>query len=214
MDMFAFRALERLIAVIIGGMAIYLGYRLFLTIQAGGGGSARVSLPGDVTIMISRVGPGVFFALFGTIVVAASLYYAIKYNETAQATREGTIYTRELTGIGPAANTTAREGQGATGLSASQGQTLELDRVRLRQEIEFLNRVPGLLTPELNQGQRQETARHLREIKLRLMRTVWASDWGDPGAFRIWAEGGPKAENGETFRKAHVFYAAGEEHAQ
>jgi hypothetical protein len=134
MDMFAFRALERLVAVMIGGMAIYLGYRLFFTID-GGAGNARVSLPGDVTIMISRVGPGVFFALFGTLVVAASFYYAIKYQEISQSARESTIM-RELNGIGAAAEPGVREGRDATDASADQGQALELEsnRLRLRQD--------------------------------------------------------------------------------
>ncbi len=210
MDMFAFRALERLVAVMIGGMAIYLGYRLFFTIESGEG-NARVSLPGDITIMISRVGPGVFFALFGTMVVAASFYYAIKYQEISQSAREGTVI-RELNGMGAAAEPAAHEGwAGTADASADAGQALQLDRVRLRQEVEFLNRVPGLLRPDMNEGQREEAARHLREIKLRLMLTVWASDWGNSGTFRIWAEGGPEPEDAETFREARVFYTSGEE---
>jgi hypothetical protein len=63
----------------------------------------------------------------------------------------------------------------------------------------------------MSEGQRQEAARHLREIKLRLMLTVWGSDWGDSGTFRNWAEGGPEPKDGKTFREARGFYASGEE---
>lgn len=215
MDMFAFRALERLVAVIIGGMAVYLGYRLFHAIPHGGDGEARVSLPGEVSIMISRVGPGVFFALFGTLVVAASLYYAIKYDETTRTSPDGVTYTRTLSGIGNAGGgaLVRREAVATVEEVAADPQALELERIRLRQEIEFLNRIPHALSAELNEGQRQEAARHLREIKLRLMRSVWGSDWGDPEDFRIWAEGGPEPGDGEAFRRARILYAAGQEDA-
>src|SRR5918996_4726813 len=81
MDILLLRGLERLAVVLIGGMAIYLGYRLFLAVKAEASGEAKISLPGDVTVMVSRVGPGVFFALFGSIVVAASLYFSIRYSD-------------------------------------------------------------------------------------------------------------------------------------
>ena len=71
------RGIERLVIVLIGGMAIYLGYRLFLAVKAEAEGEAKISLPHDVTVMVSRVGPGVFFALFGSMVVIASLYFSI-----------------------------------------------------------------------------------------------------------------------------------------
>jgi hypothetical protein len=213
MDVFAFRALERLAAVIIGGMAIYLGYRLFLAIQTGGEGKAEVSLPGDVTIMISRVGPGVFFALFGTIIVAASFYYAISYSETAQATPQGTTTVRQLSGIGPSAGTAAPERTAVANAAARDEEAVVAERLRLRQEIEFLNRAPDLLRPGLNDGQREEIARHLREIKLRLMQSVWGDDWGDPRAFRDWAENGPEPADGKGFREARGFYDAGEARA-
>jgi hypothetical protein len=96
--------------------------------------------------------------------------------------------------------------------AASDG-ALALARLRLRQEIEFLNRLPGLLGPGLSEGQRETAARHVREIKLRLMASVWADDWSDPDSFRLWAEGGAAAGEGEAFESARAFYEAGAEPA-
>jgi hypothetical protein len=203
MEILLMRGLERLAVVLIGGMAIYLGYRLFLAVKADASGEARISLPGDVTVMVSRVGPGVFFALFGSIVVAASLYFSISYSDP-----ERDIIYR---GIAPAGRSAADAAITADHMASAEN--LELDRVRLRQEIEFLNRLPALLGPGLGEGQRATAARHVREVKLRLMSTVWAGDWSDPAGFRLWAEGGAEVEDSEAFRRARAFYEAGAEPA-
>jgi hypothetical protein len=202
MDILLLRGIERLAIVLIGGMAIYLGYRLFLAVRADAEGEAKITLPNDVTVMVSRVGPGVFFALFGSLVVVASLYFSIRYSDA-----ERDVVYSGMTGSSagaPAAGEVA---------SASPDEALTLARLRLRQEIEFLNRLPALLGPGLGEGQRETAARHVREIKLRLMASVWADDWSDPAAFRLWAEGGAVAEDSEAFGSARAFYEAGAEPA-
>jgi hypothetical protein len=206
MEILLMRGLERLAVVLIGGMAIYLGYRLFLAVKAEASGEAKISLPGDVTAMVSRVGPGVFFALFGSIVVATSLYFSIHYSDAERAySGIGSSVAGRPPASGPAIPAAADR--------MAPAADLELDRVRLRQEIEFLNRLPALLGPGLSEGQRATAARHLREVKLRLMSTVWADDWSDPAAFRLWAEGGAEVTDGEAFRRARAFYEAGAEPA-
>jgi len=202
MDILLLRGIERLAIVLIGGMAIYLGYRLFLAVRAEAEGEAKITLPNDVTVMVSRVGPGVFFALFGSLVVVASLYFSIRYSDA-----ERDVVYSGMTGSSagaPAAGEVA---------SASPDEALTLARLRLRQEIEFLNRLPALLGPGLGEGQRETAARHVREIKLRLMASVWADDWSDPAAFRLWAEGGLATEGSDAFGSARAFYQAGAEPA-
>ncbi len=72
-DPFIFRALERILAVAIGGLAIYFGYRLFLAVpDQQGEGRAELTLAKDKRLLITRIGPGTFFALFGTAVVVSS----------------------------------------------------------------------------------------------------------------------------------------------
>ena len=70
------RFLERLCAVVIGGIAIYLGYRLFLKVPERHDSAGKLVLPWDVSVVLSRVGPGIFFALFGASVVGASFFKA------------------------------------------------------------------------------------------------------------------------------------------
>ena len=96
MDILLMRGIERLVIVLIGGMAIYLGYRLFLAVKAEAVGEARITLPRDVTVMMSRVGPGVFFALFGSLVVVASLYFSIRYSDPGR----DIVYSGMAPGLG------------------------------------------------------------------------------------------------------------------
>jgi hypothetical protein len=66
MELMHIRATERLLVVGTGALSIWLGYLLFRAVRATGESDAHIKLPGDVTVMLTRVGPGVFFALFGT----------------------------------------------------------------------------------------------------------------------------------------------------
>jgi hypothetical protein len=211
MDILVMRGIERLAIVLIGGMAIYLGYRLFLAVKAEAEGEAKITLPHDVTVMVSRVGPGVFFALFGSMVVIASLYFSIAYSDP-ERDYSGMV---DNLGFRPELRDTA---PALSAVDSGTDESLELARVGLRQEIEFLNRLPGLLGSSLSERQQETVARRVREIKLRLMSSVWAEDWGDSGVFRLWAEGGAPAEledagDQEDFDRARQFYEAGGEPA-
>lgn len=61
------RALERLLIVLIGGLSIYCGYRLFSIVSTDVGELAAKG--GSIQIRLLRIGPGVFFAFFGSAIV-------------------------------------------------------------------------------------------------------------------------------------------------
>ncbi|MEM7021355.1 MAG: hypothetical protein AAF637_02055 [Pseudomonadota bacterium] len=199
MDILVMRGLERLVVVLIGGMAIYLGYRLFLKVKTDADGEAKITLPRDVTVMVSRVGPGVFFALFGSLVVTASLYFSISYDGGDQISYRG---------MGQGSSTPTVASGTARVVPADDEEALSLNRVRLSQEVEFLNRLPAMLD-HLNEVQLMTVDRHVREIKLGLMAALWSDDWGDPAAFRNWAEGGSEAIESDAFERARLFFDAG-----
>ena len=202
MELFILRLLERLIAVSMGGLAIYLGYRLFRSVKVTGEGDATVKLPGDVTVMISRVGPGVFFALFGALVLGASLAFPVHYSETERQAGGGGMSV-ELTGIAPASLPPAS--------ASPETVPLEIERLRVRQHIEVLNQVPRLLKAELTEGQRGRIDQEILATKLRLMGSVWGEDWGAFDTFQLWAEGGGAAPDSEAFRTAAAFFQYGRE---
>ncbi|MYM64000.1 hypothetical protein [Pseudomaricurvus sp. HS19] len=83
-DPVVLRMIERIIGVLIAGMAIFLGYRLFFHLPFQNDGKGKIELPG-VKVVLSRVGPGVFFAAFGSII----LYYSL--TSTVSVSAPGTI---------------------------------------------------------------------------------------------------------------------------
>jgi len=59
MDEVILRAIERLLAMIIGGLCVYLGYHLFLCIPEQKEGEGKIEFSGGISLFVSRVGPAV-----------------------------------------------------------------------------------------------------------------------------------------------------------
>src|ERR1044072_3709340 len=72
-----------------GALCVLLGYRLFINLPEKTDSSGKVVLPGGVSIWLSRVGPGIFFALFGAAIVAYS------FASTVRATNEQSVMTSQ-----------------------------------------------------------------------------------------------------------------------
>ena len=75
-------AFQRILSILIGGMLIYFGYRLFLSLpgkRGRDGGSGEFSLGGANKVKLSKVGPGVFFAVFGAGLIAYSFAKRTKF---------------------------------------------------------------------------------------------------------------------------------------
>lgn len=188
MDLESFRGLERLLVIGAGALAIVLGYLLFRHMPEAGEGEGEVKLPGGVSIYVSRVGPGVFFALFGAAVVGLSLQSPLVIAERSDGDP-----------LAPAAGAPARHlsylDTGAdNGLTPAEIEALELARLRAREHIGFLNGLTGDLAAALPEARRAEIGRRLRNAKLELVQAVWGN-WGDRRAFVEWvrlgAEGAP-----------------------
>jgi hypothetical protein len=185
----ALRLAERILSVLIGGMSIYLGYRLFLAIPEYSDSEGRFKLPWSTSIVLSRIGPGVFFALFGSIVVGSSFYRSIHYDERLSVRNESsgrTTSTAEVTGRFSGAASAAADGDARADA-----------RMRLQRDIAVLNTIPSLLDPHLSPENRSVVDFALPRIKLALMESVWSDSWGDPQVFRQWtASPGAKVPSG------------------
>src|SRR4030088_3060405 len=72
------RMVERLLGLLAGALCVVLGYRLFINLPEKTDSSGKVVLPGGVSIWMSRVGPGIFFALFGAAIVAYSFASTVR----------------------------------------------------------------------------------------------------------------------------------------
>ena len=65
------RMIERLLVVGFGGMAIFLGYRLFFHLPHTSDHKGEITLPG-IKVVLSRVAPGIFFLIFGSYILINS----------------------------------------------------------------------------------------------------------------------------------------------
>jgi hypothetical protein len=74
----------RAIITIAGAIAIYCGYRLFY-VATEKQGELNVKLGANHQLGLREVGPGVFFALFGAIILVVCLVYPMKYEETTNS---------------------------------------------------------------------------------------------------------------------------------
>ena len=182
MDVETLRGLERLLVIAAGALAIFLGYRLFLRMPERREGEGKFELPGGISIYVSRVGPGVFFALFGAAVVGLSFHFPLVITETAAPLAAGApaqVLSRSRSYLGGAAE-------------AGQPINLEAARLRVRDHIGLLNGLPGALRADLTEAERQALARGLRNAKLDMIEAVWG-DWGDWPAFADWVRRGAAA---------------------
>lgn len=170
-DPVTLRALERILSVLVGALCVYLGYRLFLHIPEQREGQGKIEFPGGVSVFVARVGPGVFFALFGAMIVGLSLTKGIAVS------RPGGGEQQVYAGLSP-------------GSAGSIPRDLAQERPLVELGVEFLNTLPSLLVKDLGEAERREVGTRRREIKLLLMERVWGPDWGNLEAFRLWVEAG------------------------
>ena len=181
-------AFQRTLGILIGGMLIYFGYRLFLSLpgkRGGDGGSGEFSLGGANKVKLSKVGPGVFFAIFGAGLIAYSFAKPMKVNIPAAA------QTTPSATNAPSAGTGAVAAAGFSYVGAVSAPETDEDRARMRnetqQDIIILNRA----LDRANASERPQVERAVVRAKVALMEPLWAEDWGELKDFRDWlAKGG------------------------
>lgn len=178
--LFALRAGERLVSVVIGGLAIYLGYQMFLRMPTRKQDSeGRLELPGGISIFVSRVGPGVFFALFGAAILGFSFAYPLQLATGTEQEKEARGFQASYLGGGPRRPVTTEE------------------RVQALRDLQRLI----VLQNQLEQGETQIDASQgnallisLQRIKRQMLQSVWdEQQWGDYQVFRDWLDHGDPA---------------------
>jgi hypothetical protein len=204
MDLITFRFIERSLAVIIGGIAVFLGYRLFLKIPESRDGEGKITLPWNITVILSRVGPGVFFALFGAGVVAFSLYKGLEISEKKSGT------AAEIAAPETGAAEESREFKwGAAPTPTGEAATRADARALLRRDIGILNNVTDSLRPDLPEHERTPIELAIPRIKFALMKPMWgdADDgWGSPSEFETWLNDGEPHPSPPKIAQAVEYY--------
>jgi len=178
-------AFQRILSILIGGMLIYFGYRLFLSLpgkRGRDGGSGEFSLGGANKVKLSKVGPGVFFAIFGAGLIAYSFAKPMKVNIPGAAPSAQTS---------PAAQGAPNAASGFSYAGAISVPQTDEDRARMRAETQHDIVVLNRALADTNASERPELERAVTKAKVSLMEPLWADDWGDIADFREWlAKGG------------------------
>ena len=174
------RMIERILGVIVGAGLVYLGYRLFLDVRgrrAAASGSGDFTLAGGNKLKLSKVGPGVFFALFGAGLIAFSLTRSVSLTTTSNPESSKQ----------PSAPTSVATVKfiGASGVPSDETERTHR-REEVARDIVALNNAVG----RANEAERETLQRATHRAKLALMEPLWADDWGDLADFRDWLETG------------------------
>lgn len=173
------RLVERIASVAVGGLMIYLGYRLFSQVRGKAESSGDFSLGGGRHIKLSKVGPGVFFALFGTGLIIFSITRGIEVSTRPGAGREA-----GATGAPAQPEITFR---GASSIPETSAVRDERRGLRAK-DLAALNRAAEKVRPRLDAAEKEDFERALRQAKLSLMEPLWGEDWGDIVEFSDWIE--------------------------
>jgi hypothetical protein len=183
------RMIERLLVVASAGLSIYLGYRLFLRIPDYRDAQGEIKLPAmNMSVTFSRVGPGVFFAVFGAAVLLASYLHPITVEPPVQSPM-------------------------ATGPEAKSGKFEGASPTRNEQEYSRKFVVAGTirsLNGMVSTSRPQNEKDTIRDAKLVLMDLAWDSSWGDAAVFKEAVLSGRTPSDpslSEPTRSALAFYS-------
>jgi hypothetical protein len=182
------RMTERLLGLLAGGLCIVLGYRLFVKLPEKADSSGKVVLPGGVSIWLSRVGPGIFFALFGAAIVAYSFASAVKV--TNEQTGPSSRAPAGTTAGTPA--TTRQEIAAMSDRSTEQAkrEARQQQLMVLRGTLVDLNATIDHLGRDAASPDRDRLIVGLQMAKMLLLRGAWDAAWGDPDRFQSWINSG------------------------
>ena len=160
-----FRGGERLGIIAIAALCIWLGYKLFQSLPAERQASGTLTLP-SAKLVMTKVGPGVFFALFGALV----LWQGVRTQLTADPVA--------ATAAPPATASVAEARQVAQPtritLGASSGDTAAF--AHAQEDISVLNCLAGLAPDTLDPGAAE---RVLHKVRMALIAPVWQPGWGE-----------------------------------
>lgn len=166
----------RFLQILAGVLLCILGYRLFQQVPTSNG-TAEVSLTDHLKFNLSKVGPGVFFALFGAAIMIQAINNPPRLERLSGPMASKTEPTQERVLIA-----------GQRDATVAEGAALTLEQ--LKPQMRFLNGVGGLLRENLSIEQRVKFENDQRETKLALMAGAWDNKrWGDFTTFAVWARG-------------------------
>jgi hypothetical protein len=183
--MLLMRMVERLLGLLSGALCVVLGYRLFINLPEKTDSSGKVVLPGGVSIWLSRVGPGIFFALFGAAIVAYS------FASTVRVTNEQSAGPSQASSDAPGTTLAMRRQEiAAMSARAAKSDATEQMLSELRGSMTDLNAAIDRLGRVVAPPERDRLVSGLQNAKVLMLRSAWMPTWGDPARFQSWINSG------------------------
>ena len=182
------RMAERLLGLLAGALCVVLGYQLFIRLPEKSDSSGKVILPGGVSIWLSRVGPGIFFALFGVAIIAYSFASTVRVSEQTAAP----VVQAAATGTPTTLASSRREISAMSDRSGQQASREEREEqlTYLRLALANLNAAIDRLQRDTQPPERDRLVAGLQGAKMLLLRGHWDTPWGDPARFQAWVNSG------------------------
>lgn len=143
-------------------------------------------------LLISRIGPGTFFALFGAALVLASFYFSINLK-----TQAGDRYS----GLGQRASQTSSL-TAAAPPTPTVASVPPLDAAQLRLSLAFLSDLEAELAVNSTEDDKSWRARRFQMTKLAILGRGWEPGWGDFAEFELWLNEGPARPSRPEFERA------------
>lgn len=169
------RGVERILVVLFAGLSVYFGFRLFLSLPMTNNQAGKIELPG-FKVVLSKVGPGVFFAAFGSAVLVASFLHPVSIDQ------QNVSYMGAISLPSPIPTTQP------TSVDDSS-KAPQLARVELA--LQTLNCLPVYAKTAQGQLLPSDIEPTLRDAKLALLSTVWDEiQWGNYSEFVDWSRTG------------------------
>jgi hypothetical protein len=157
-----------------------LGFRLFMALrQRSSDSEGKFELPGGISIYISRVGPGVFFALFGAALVGLSFVNTLTFKTEAGATptqiaSAGSVETSNFSYVS----------------GKAEGSPINLNRDAVFRDARTLRKLEMALEVSVEDDRVSLPAPDadalliaLPRVKRMMLRGVWDPQWGNYDAF-------------------------------
>lgn len=171
------RAAERIIVVCAGILSIYIGYRLFALVPEHREGESRLKLPGGASFFMSKVGPGVFFALFGSALIGYSATRPVSFSQPGVEIASGIAAEGGSVFVGFDARRRVPDAAGGVPRGSA-------DRAEV---VGYLNTWFADMPADTPSGTKIDRRIAVTEAKLALMREIWdEAAWGDYDAFHRW----------------------------
>jgi hypothetical protein len=152
-----FRGSERLLIVGAGWFSIFLGYRLFQSLPDFHGSQGKLEAF-KLSVTLSKVGPGVFFALFGAFILWRS--------------------TESVMVIRPQDAPYAQSGQGYETLTYLGPDTRGAEADHVRADISVLNCLSQNIPIKVKAIGQAAIDTALHNARVQMLANAWQPEWG------------------------------------